>query len=468
MDFSIEHLVSWLGVVELELLIFTSVFLLIGALDEALMDVFWFFLRLSGKVPARRANRSQLEAKPLSAPTAVMIAAWQEARVIGGTIEHMCHAWPQANLRIYVGCYCNDPATIEAVMYAAQSDQRVRIVIHDQFGPTTKADCLNRIYRAICTDEARSGTTRRMIVMHDAEDMVDPAALALMDGAIANSDFVQLPVLPEPQHRSRWVGSHYCEEFAEAHGKAMVVRDAIGAALPSAGVGCAFSRKILSEMAWRNAGNGPFSEDSLTEDYELGLRIKAAGGRSRFLRCRGDDGELIATRACFPSHVGAAVRQKARWLHGIALQGWDRMGWSNTPVELWMRWRDRRGPISALVLAAGYLLLIATGLHIFCFWLGYGNLWYPGPLLTTLLALNMVSFVWRAFIRFIFTAREYGFSEGLNAVLRIPLANLIAIMAGRRALMAYFRALGGGKLSWDKTRHDDHPPGMKQARGAQS
>ena len=70
------------------------------------------------------------------------------------------------------------------------------------------------------------------MVFHDAEDMVDPAALGLLDEAIADgADFVQLPVEPLVPRQRRWlarhIGSHYCEEFAEAHGKALVVRDAL-------------------------------------------------------------------------------------------------------------------------------------------------------------------------------------------------------------------------------------------------
>jgi adsorption protein B len=34
---------------------------------------------------------------------------------------------------------------------------------------------------------------------------------------------------------------------------------------------------------------------------------------------------------------------------------------------------------------------------------------------------------------------------------------MISIMAGRRALIAYIRTLGGGEVSWDKTRHGSHP-----------
>ncbi len=102
----------------------------------------------------------------------------------------------------------------------------------------------------------------------------------------------------------------------------------------------------------------PFASDCLTEDYELGLDVARLGGRCRFVRARTRDGRLIATRAYFPDTLIAAVRQKTRWLQGIAFHGWDRMGWGRGGVERWMRFRDRRGPFTALVLAMAYLLLI--------------------------------------------------------------------------------------------------------------
>ena len=52
----------------------------------------------------------------------------------------------------------------------------------------------------------------------------------------------------------------------------MVVRGELGGALPGAGVGCAFARPMLGTIATEMRGTGPFSVDSLTEDYELGLK----------------------------------------------------------------------------------------------------------------------------------------------------------------------------------------------------
>ncbi len=40
---------------------------------------------------------------------------------------------------------------------------------------------------------------------------------------------------------------------------------------------------------------------------------------------------------------------------------------------------------------------------------------------------------------------------------RIPVANVIAILAGRRALIAYLKSLAGQVPQWDKTHHDTHP-----------
>ena len=447
---------EWLALAERELLLFASAFFLLGLAGELAVDCLWCWLRLSGRSRTLQIHRGGHRLTTLAGPAALLIPAWQEERVVATTIAHALHAWPQQQLRLYVGCYRNDGATAEAILRGAARDPRVRLVVHDRDGPSTKADCLNRLYGAMAMDERRCGRRFRMVLQHDAEDMVDPAALALLDEAIARAHFIQLPVLPEPQPRSRWIGSHYCEEFAESHGKAMVVRDALGVALPAAGVGCAFSRDMLDAIA-ADTGEGPFAVDSLTEDYELGLRITAAGGKAWFLRARGEDGRLVATRACFPPTLPQAVRLKARWVHGLALQGWDRLGWAGGLAESWMRLRDRRGPLAALVLFAAYALLVLVALLWLAETLGFGHPWKPSGALRIILWINLAGFAWRTVMRFAFTSREYGWVEGARAVLRLPHANVIAIMAGRRALQAYVGSLMGRQLRWDKTQHDAHP-----------
>jgi adsorption protein B len=456
---SLSSLLLALQHLEHELLLFAAFWFILGTIDELTVDIVWLWLRLTGRVRTRRLPEGFGSAE-LNGRVAVFVPAWHEAGVIGAMIGHMLHAWPQRRLRIYVGCYANDRETVEAALDAAGSDERVRIVVHGAHGPTTKADCLNRLYHAMAEDERRNAQPFTAVVLHDAEDMVHPAALELMDRALQHVNFVQLPVRPEPQRGSEWVAGHYSDEFTEAHAKSLVVRDAVGAAIPAAGVGCGFARDSLAELARRREDSrqpGPFAPDCLTEDYELGLLVSGAAGKGRFIRCRDSDGALVATRAYFPATLDESVRQKTRWIHGIALQGWDRLGWSRRPVDIWMALRDRRGPLTAVVLAAAYGLLVVEAL------LGLARVagWHEPLAMSNALRLVLIAtfagFVWRATWRFAFTAFEYGVAEAIRSVLRIPIANVIAIMAGRRALAAYVRTLRGGQVTWDKTTHTEHP-----------
>ncbi len=289
---------QWLQLAQYELMLFAGFWFIVGMADEMAIDLAWFWLLLRGRVRSARLA-DDMSGRALSGIAAVFIPAWREAEVIGPTVAHALKAWPQAELRLYVGCYQNDPATIAAAMAASNGDPRLRLVIHSRAGPTTKADCLNRLYGALSEDELRSGSRARCVVLHDAEDMVHPAALVVLDAALDGAGFVQLPVRPEPLADSRWVAGHYADEFTESHAKAMVVRDALGAALPAAGVGCAIDREVLAELADARkaeltrehgpaAGRmaGPFAAECLTEDYELGWRIARSGRRGRFLRLR--------------------------------------------------------------------------------------------------------------------------------------------------------------------------------------
>ena len=465
---------QWLVLVQHELLLFAGLMFLVGALDEWAVDLLWLRGRATGRIRTGCLPSGGKQHQSAERRFAIFVPAWQEANVIGATLRHMLRVWPQARVVFYVGCYPNDPATLAAAMEVAATDPRVRLAVCDTPGPTTKADCLNRLWRALRNDEAAGHPPVDAVVLHDAEDMVDPAALAVIDDALEQADFVQLPVLPLPQRGSRWIGSHYAEEFAEAHGKAMVVRDMLGAAMPAAGVGCAVAREWLDRLALRRGDGAPFAADSLTEDYEMGLALGAMGARARFVRVRDGEGRLVATRAAFPDTLEAAVRQKTRWVNGIALLGWDRTGWSRGGIERWMLLRDRRGPLTALVMLVAYALLFLLALTHAAYWWGWGVAFVLPDTLRWLLLVNAFALAWRAAFRFAFTAREYGVAEGLRAVLRIPLANIVAIMAGRRALFSYLRLLMGAKLRWDKTHHTVHPalleprdgPAPRQARGS--
>jgi adsorption protein B len=321
----------------------------------------------------------------------------------------------------------------------------------DADGPTTKADCLNHLYDALIEYELAHAVEAKAAVLHDAEDVVHPFELRIFDGLIDGAAAIQLPVLPLIDPRSQWIAGHYCDEFAEAHIKELVVREAVGAAIPLAGVGCAVGRRPLAQLAAMQDGR-PFAGVSMTEDYEVGLRLGALGLKTMFVRIPVGPGErvVVASRGHFPATLGAAVRQKARWLGGIALSGWDRLGWSGGIGERWMRMRDRRGPLAAVLLVAAYAAALLWSQIWLAEALGAPVKARLDPNLIQLLTINGCLLAWRILMRFFFTTSAYGLAQGLLSIPRLVVGNVIAMLAAARAISLH---LGGGARSWDKTRH---------------
>lgn len=436
-----------------ELALFAAFGIAIGGIDDLAVDLIWLartvWRRLTVYTRHRRATAESMGLQA-SGRVAVFVPAWHEAAVIGPMLETALDRWRNVDCRIYVGCYSNDPETWAAVEAVAARQSKVRPVLNPRHGPTTKADNLNAMWRALIEDEAR-GPRFCAIALHDAEDVVHSAEIGIYAALSSRFDLVQLPVLPLiERHRGRWaqfVSASYADDFAEAHHKGLVVREAIGAAVPSAGVGCAFSRDILGRIAARHGA--PFDEESVTEDYELGLRIREAAGHGIFVRLPNRTGaNTVAVRAHFPDSIKAAVRQKARWQTGIALSGWNRLGWRGGIAERWMRFRDRRAILSALILLCAY---------------GSGLLWFAlqvldrapafGAAAKTLFGLCTGLMVWRLLIRAAFVTHFYGALEGLASIPRSLLSNFIAMASARRALQSYLRLARGAPLVWDKTEH---------------
>src|SRR3546814_8234160 len=98
-------------------------------------------------------------------------------------------------------------------------------------------DNLSRLWAALGEDERAEGQRFAAVLLHDAEDHVHPGELALFRVELARQAMVQIPVIPMLCGGSHWVGGHYGDEFAEAHGTELVVRSRRATTLPSAGVG---------------------------------------------------------------------------------------------------------------------------------------------------------------------------------------------------------------------------------------
>lgn len=447
-------LVTMIDAAAREATLFAAIWFLVGGLDDLAVDIIYFARRLGLWLRPVHGTPSPGDTPP-PGRIAVFIPAWDESMVIGDMLRAALARFDHDDYLLYVGAYPNDPATIQVVSAVAARDPRVRLVIGLRPGPSTKADCLNTLWQAMLRDEADGGASVIAVALHDAEDFVHPLELRVYAQWLRRYAAVQLPVLPLPHPRSRFVAGHYCDEFAEAHTKVLVVRQALGAGMPLAGVGCAVRRDMLERIADARGG-APFDATSLTEDYELGLTVAALGGETALARvAERPGGPPVAVRAYFPDTFGAAIRQKARWLTGIALLGWDRTGWSRAGDlgDHWMRMRDRRATLAMPVLAVAYIALLvwgtSLGTHLVA---GDGPPALP-PLLAGLAWTNLALFGWRLAMRALFVARAYGWREALLSAPRVLIGNYIALLAARRALFLYLRILAGAAPHWDKTAH---------------
>ena len=447
-----DIILSGFAIICRELMYFSCVGFLIFAIDELAIDLIWIGSTLWRKMfvynKHRRTTATTMPASLSPGKLAIFVPAWDESTVIAKMLHYAVTHLRHNDYTIFVGCYPNDPDTIKAV--TSVKHDAIRLVVCDSPGPTSKADCLNNLWRQL--ERTPLGEDFKAVILHDAEDLISPDELAIFDRLIDDNALVQLPVVPLIDYTSRWVAGHYCDEFAEAHGKTLPVRERLGAGVPSAGVGCALRVDVLAEMS--SEASGPFNVDSLTEDYELGLRIHELGFRTIFVSVP-DNGTygVVGTRAHFPNTLEAAIRQKTRWTIGIAIAGWDRVGWGYGAVEFWMRLRDRRTVMAAILITAAYLSLMLACLLLLADAIGWAAPIETSPAFALLLRINAAFLIWRLVVRGYFVTRLYGWREGLLSVPRSVVANAITIVSARRAVWQYLGAKTGKRLIWDKTDH---------------
>lgn len=460
---------SWLDVVAVYLALLKqiipvlSVLLALSSIDDLLIDlafaIRWVWRKLTVYSVHQPFSADRI-ADEEEGWIAILVPALWEAGVIGNMLRSALSRLEYKRYRILVGVYPNDPATRREVRAVAAADPRVLSVMGTEFGGrSTKASCLNTLYAALQDLEARGHPPFKAVVLHDAEDVIHPRELQVFNRLIPRKAMVQLPVIPLPHRGLSWWGHTYLDEFAEAHAKDLVVREWLGASLPSAGVGCALSREALAEAARSNGGR-PFKTDSKTEDYELGINLGRKGLATILVRMPAAVHDLgcVATRSYFPQTFAAAVRQRSRWLLGITLAGWRRLGWSGKLVDRYMLLRDRKSlPCAylntfALLVFLQMLLVLALSRHPG--WPDFPPLVEPSSLTFQLLILNGFMAAWRSIIRASITTWHYGAVQGALSVPRSIFAIFINASAATGALYHYARErLTGRPTAWRKTMH---------------
>ena len=118
-------MLALLDAITRETIVFASVGLLVGGIDDLLVDLI-FVVRLL----LYRGNGTRTLADLPSGGggmIVVFVPAWDESRVIGGMLRAALARFDHADYRIYVGLYPNDRATIDAAAAVAERDDRVTL-----------------------------------------------------------------------------------------------------------------------------------------------------------------------------------------------------------------------------------------------------------------------------------------------------------------------------------------------------
>src|SRR6266850_40183 len=449
---------------------------LINGLDDLFFDIgFLHFL-------VRTRNKPHLTLQDLKLVPeqwiALLVPAWQEGGVVNKMAEYASRICIYERYDIFIGVYPNDPETIQCVDKLCAVNSRIHKVVVPHAGPTSKADCLNWIYKAVRLNESPGVREYKVIALHDAEDVLHPLVLKVYNYFVPRDyDMGQVPVfaleLPALTH---WTGNSYVDDFAELHTKDLFVRENLGGIVPSAGVGTCFSRMALDKLAAENHDD-PFFVGNLTEDYEVGIRVKRAGLRAgilsvpvdRVVRRKRADGtlgpaktipEVIAIRESFPTRLGAAIRQRSRWIMGISFQTWEQTGWAGTLPMRYTLLRDRRAPLTHLINMVGYAILA----FVLFQWIFRKTAWaethYMRPLFSSQSLLWKITIIdtwllaYRAIQKMISVYSIYNLKQALFSIPRVVVGNVINFMATIRAASMYLsHKLFRHPIVWLKTAH---------------
>jgi adsorption protein B len=140
-----------------------------------------------------------------------------------------------------------------------------------------------------------------------------------------------------------------------------------------------------------------------------------------------------------------AIRQRTRWVTGIALQTWDRHGWVGSPVQKYWLWRDRKGLIGNPVSLLTNVVFLYGSIRWLC--------GAPAPYVPWLHAGAFFG-LYRLLYRMVCVGRVYGAPLAFTVPLRVVVANCINSAASFSATQGFFTAKWGRKpLVWVKTEH---------------
>ena len=351
-------------------------------------------------------------ASPFHPPVSVLLAAYNEERVIASTIGHLLDAEYPSALEIIVVDDGSTDGTAAVVEGIAAKELRVRVFRQPNGG---KPSALRK-----ALDEATHDT----IVMIDADTMVSRDGIRKLVAPLADPDVGAVSGYIRVGNTKGWLGKYQDLEYTIAFEIDRRAQDYLGCIVVAPGALSAFRGKALKEA-------GPITNDTLAEDTDLTLQLHRLGWKVVFAPTATADTEA-------PESVKALLSQRFRWAFGTLQCLWKHGDRTFAPGSGWVGWFALP---SIWVFQMGVVAItpVLDLVVLWSLWLGRGIAIWPYFLASLLLDAALA-------VAALALARR----KLRDAWLSVPMRLLYRSLLGYVVWKCILKALGGSWVRWSK------------------
>ena len=376
----------------------------------ALVRVLFHLICALRHLPQERAGVTNAEA--FTPPVSVLLAAYNEERVIASTIRHLLDSDYPAEVQVVVvddGSKDGTAAVVEAI---AASEPRVLFLSQPNGG---KASALQR---------ALSAATHDTIIMIDADTMVAPDGIRNLAAPLADAKVGAVSGHVRVGNTRRWLGRFQDLEYVTAFEIDRRAQDFLGCIIVAPGALSAFRRRALDEA-------GPITNDTLAEDTDLTLQLHRLGWKVVFAPRAYADTEA-------PESVKALLSQRFRWAFGTLQCLWKHGDLTFAQGSGWLGWFALPS-VWIFQIAVVAVTPVLDLLVLWSLWLGRGIAIWPYFVASLLLdAILAAAGLWLA-------------GRALRtAWLSVPMRLLYRPLLGYVVWKCILKALGGTWVRWSK------------------
>lgn len=371
---------------------------------------------LACAVRHRRDERESLRtASPPAAPlppVSVLLAAYNEERVIASTIRHLLDS--------------EYPAPVEVVVVDDGSSDRTAVIVREMSlaEPRVKFFRQKNGGKASALQRALSEASHETLVMIDADTMVAPDGIMRLVEPLSDPSVGGVSGHIRVGNTRSWLGRFQDLEYLSAFEIDRRAQDLLGCIIVAPGALSAFRGKALSEA-------GPITNDTLAEDTDLTLQLHRLGWKVIYAPRAFADTEA-------PESVGALLSQRFRWAFGTLQCLWKHHGIVFSQGSGWLGWFAIPS-VWIFQIAIVAVTPVLDILVLWSLWFGRGTAIWPYFVASLLLDAGLAVAALRLAGRRISTAW-----------LSIPMRLLYRPLLGYVVWKCIFKALGGSWVRWSK------------------